>query len=225
MAAVASQNPSRFVQAERSARLLGNTWMQLSALVWSAALNPSRWTLVSLHRLLRLTGWRRVPFVPRQIAGDAALGLTAAGLRGPEIVELALVADRPNVTLDVAQRHLDDPRTTVAARDAALSAIAKLGTTRSRELLHRASRRGDEAGVRARSLLGDQQAGGALSDREVEVLDLAGRGLTNKEIAARLFLSQHTVARHLANSREKLGAANRTEAATKLVELGSSQDR
>jgi len=44
-------------------------------------------------------------------------------------------------------------------------------------------------------------------------------GLTNREIAERLSLSQHTIARHLANARTKLGAANRTEAAMKLEEL------
>ena len=44
-------------------------------------------------------------------------------------------------------------------------------------------------------------------------------GLTNREIAERLTLSQHTIARHLANARVKLGAANRTEAALKLEQL------
>lgn len=46
---------------------------------------------------------------------------------------------------------------------------------------------------------------------------MAGSGLTNREIGAKLALSPHTVARHLANARGKLGAANRTEAATRLA--------
>ncbi len=54
-----------------------------------------------------------------------------------------------------------------------------------------------------------------LSERELEVLDLAAEGLTNKEIGAKLFLSPHTIARHLANARSKLGAANRAEAAAR----------
>ncbi|MGH2471643.1 MAG: response regulator transcription factor [Candidatus Limnocylindria bacterium] len=58
-----------------------------------------------------------------------------------------------------------------------------------------------------------------LSEREVEVVQLAAAGGTNRDIAERLSLSQHTVARHLANARGKLGAANRTEAAVKLEEL------
>jgi LuxR family maltose regulon positive regulatory protein len=61
----------------------------------------------------------------------------------------------------------------------------------------------------------------ALSDRELEVLQIAAAGATNREIAERLNLSQHTIARHLANARAKLGAANRREAAAKLEQLDS----
>ncbi len=59
----------------------------------------------------------------------------------------------------------------------------------------------------------------ALSERELEFVDLARRGLTNKDIAARLSLSPHTIARHLSNARAKLGAANRAEAAAKFEEM------
>jgi DNA-binding NarL/FixJ family response regulator len=58
-----------------------------------------------------------------------------------------------------------------------------------------------------------------LSERELEVVDLARHGLTNRAIAERLSLSPHTVARHLANARVKLGAANRAEAAAKFEEM------
>ena len=58
-----------------------------------------------------------------------------------------------------------------------------------------------------------------LTERELEVVQSAVAGLTNREIAERLSLSQHTIARHLANARAKLGAANRTEAVVKLEEL------
>ena len=58
-----------------------------------------------------------------------------------------------------------------------------------------------------------------MTEREIEVLQLAAHGLTNREIAERLSLSPHTIARHLANARAKLGAANRTEAALKLEQL------
>jgi DNA-binding NarL/FixJ family response regulator len=64
-----------------------------------------------------------------------------------------------------------------------------------------------------------RSAGTSLSERELEVLDLARHGLTNRDIAERLSLSHHTIARHLANARAKLGAANRAEAAAKFEEM------
>ena len=63
-------------------------------------------------------------------------------------------------------------------------------------------------------LEGEQEAPGedSLSDREREVLVLVAEGLGDKEIAERLVLSPHTVHRHVANIRTKLGAASRTAA-------------
>ena len=59
-----------------------------------------------------------------------------------------------------------------------------------------------------------QQAPGRLSLREIEVLRLVSHGLTNKEIATELGLSQHTVHRHVSNIRTKLNAPSRAAAAT-----------
>ena len=55
---------------------------------------------------------------------------------------------------------------------------------------------------------------GGLSRRELEVLDLVARGLTNREIAGRLVLSEHTVNRHVANILRKLGLSSRAAAAS-----------
>ena len=54
---------------------------------------------------------------------------------------------------------------------------------------------------------------GELTKREVEVLRLLGEGLTNAEIAARLFISTKTVATHVGNIFAKLHLRNRAEAA------------
>jgi DNA-binding NarL/FixJ family response regulator len=54
---------------------------------------------------------------------------------------------------------------------------------------------------------------GGLSPRELDVVKLAARGLTNAEIAAELFISVGTVKTHLGSVQNKLGARNRVEIA------------
>ncbi len=53
-----------------------------------------------------------------------------------------------------------------------------------------------------------------LTDRELEILNSAARGLTNKEIGKVLFISDRTVQGHLQNVYQKLGVGTRTEAVT-----------
>jgi len=59
-----------------------------------------------------------------------------------------------------------------------------------------------------------------LTDREVEILALAGKGLTNKAIGVWLHISDRTVQNHLAHIFQKLQAASRTEAVMRAVSLG-----
>jgi len=59
-----------------------------------------------------------------------------------------------------------------------------------------------------------------LTTRERQVLTLLGEGLVNKEIAARLGISEHTVKTHLAAIYEKLDASNRAEAVARGLRRG-----
>jgi DNA-binding CsgD family transcriptional regulator/tetratricopeptide (TPR) repeat protein len=59
-----------------------------------------------------------------------------------------------------------------------------------------------------------------LSSREVQILGLVANGLSNREIGAELFISEHTAANHIRSILRKSGCANRTEAASYAHRLG-----
>ena len=59
-----------------------------------------------------------------------------------------------------------------------------------------------------------------ISKRELEVLLLLGKGLSNQEIADTLFVSQNTIKTHTSRLFEKLDVKNRTQAMLKAQEMG-----
>ncbi len=62
--------------------------------------------------------------------------------------------------------------------------------------------------------------GGLLSRREREVAAMVASGMTNKQIAQRLFIAERTAEGHVERIRNKLGVRSRTEVATWAVEHG-----
>jgi pimeloyl-ACP methyl ester carboxylesterase/DNA-binding CsgD family transcriptional regulator len=66
----------------------------------------------------------------------------------------------------------------------------------------------------------ESAAAALLSRREREVLKLVAHGLTDREIAQQLIVSPHTVHRHVANIRHKLGRGSRTAAVAEAARLG-----
>jgi DNA-binding CsgD family transcriptional regulator len=128
---------------------------------------------------------------------DALAGFTQAGLP----LEAALC----RLELATACREARPDVAAVEAR-AALAAFERL----------QASRQADAATALLRQLgerVGPPRAaGGLLTKREQEVLDLVGAGLSNPEIADRLFISRKTVEHHVGNLLAKLGLRNRAEA-------------
>ncbi|MGH9136937.1 MAG: response regulator transcription factor, partial [Acidimicrobiales bacterium] len=105
------------------------------------------------------------------------------------------------VTLGLACRASGDEETAAMELDAARLAFSNLGAGPDLANVERA--------------IAPQPAGqpGGLSTREVEVLALVAAGHTNREIAAALIVSEHTVARHIQNIFTKLGVSTRTAAA------------
>ena len=65
-----------------------------------------------------------------------------------------------------------------------------------------------------------QQQTLGITARELEILTLVARGLSNREIATQLFVSENTVKTHCSRAFDKLGAARRTQAVQRGKELG-----
>ncbi len=98
-----------------------------------------------------------------------------------------------------AHRALDEDEAALLEEELAESAFAERGARPALAALHR------ERGAADRGDL-------PLSEREVEVLRLVSRGITNREIAGELHLSEKTVARHLSNIFTKLDVPSRAAA-------------
>jgi DNA-binding CsgD family transcriptional regulator len=112
---------------------------------------------------------------------------------------------RCRVLIGGALRALGDARSAHAELDEARRVFRELGTPAEDP---------EEARLRGPA------APRGLTDREVEVLRLVATGRTNPEIAADLFLSEKTVARHLSNIFTKLDVPTRTAAAAFAFEHG-----
>ena len=77
------------------------------------------------------------------------------------------------------------------------------------------------AGVFGDQLAGvDDELSEEITSRETEVLRMLAEGLVNKDIAARLGISEHTVKFHISSILDKLGASTRTEAVTLGIRRG-----
>jgi DNA-binding CsgD family transcriptional regulator/predicted negative regulator of RcsB-dependent stress response len=125
--------------------------------------------------------------------GFAKAGLPMEAARAGLALARALASERPEVARAEAGAALDAFTRLRAARDAdAAAAVLR------------------QLGVRAAV---PRPRGGVLTVREEEVLDLLGRGLSNPQIADRLFISRNTVEHHVANILAKLGLRSRAAAA------------
>jgi len=117
-------------------------------------------------------------------------------------------AARVRVLIGLACRELGDHDTATSDLDAARSVFRQLGAAP------------DIARVEALSPTAGPEAPMGLTGREVEVLALVATGKTNREIAAALVISEHTVARHVQNILAKLGVSSRTAASAFAFEHG-----
>ena len=156
---------------------------------------PGHWALGTLHSLM-IAALSLLPsfLVAQDQPGKAIYERAHATLRealGPEQLDALLVAGR--------QLPRDELGTLVAP-SAALSSLSNAGKSQPNT--------------------GQSSDTHGLTDREVEVVQLAALGLSDAEIAARLFISPRTVSRHLLSAYRKLNVRTRTAAGAAAAALG-----
>jgi NarL family two-component system response regulator LiaR len=181
-----------------------------------------------------------------EVIGEAADGLEAvdkAQELDPDVVLMDLVMPRkggieaiteiceqePDARILVLTSFTDDDKVFPAIKAGALGYLLK--DSEPRELLQaiRSVYEGSPslAPTIARKLMRDIQrpsdlplAEQPLTEREVEVIRLLARGLSNHEIADQLVVSERTVRAHVSNILDKLHLANRTQAALYAIREG-----
>ncbi len=169
---------------------------------------------------------------PRAAAGraQALVALAEGDAAGAAQLARTAIADATSVgaTLEAARARLVAGRALVTSdRDAGVAELQlaaeqaqSCGSPRVRDEALRELRR---AGVRVGR--GGPRAPGqpgldALSPREREMAELVAEGLTNREIAARVFLSEKTVETHLTRVFQKLGVRSRAQVAAAVARAG-----
>lgn len=142
---------------------------------------------------------------------EAARPHLDAGLSTFMQLEMPYEAARTRLMIAEALRD-HTPEAAVVEAQAALNTFEQFGANRDAD---RAAALLRTLGVRATRTGARSQE--PVTKREREVLDLLGEGLSNPEIAERLFISRKTVEHHVSSILTKLGLRNRTEAAAEAV--------
>jgi DNA-binding NarL/FixJ family response regulator len=147
--------------------------------------------------------------IPKAKPDAVIVDLSLEGRSGLELVK-TLRTHFPKLPVVVYTMHEEAIYAQRALADGACDYVTKQQpTTKLVAALHQAiggRKPGTRAGAAGRAAA--PLPLGRLSDRELEVLELRGQGLTGDHIAARLHLSRKTVDSHLEHIKHKLGLAN-----------------
>ena len=171
-------------------------------------------------------------------AGDGLAALAAVARTRPDLVLLDLrmpVLDGVGTIERLAAEHPDVRVLVLTTYDEDVDIVRAVEAGATGYLLKDVPReelfRGIRAAARGEPVLAPSVAARLMgrlrtppqdvpSDRELEVLGLVARGLTNRAIAQELFISEATVKTHLVHAFAKLGVDDRTAAVTVALERG-----
>jgi DNA-binding CsgD family transcriptional regulator len=133
---------------------------------------------------------------------------------------------RAQLPMELARTRLEMARA-VAGRSPEVAVAEAKAALEEFERLE-AARHADAAAALLRALGAPVRTGpkgvGALTRREAEILQLLGAGLSNPEIAERLYITRKTVETHVSNLLAKLGLRNRAEAAAFATRQSSARN-
>jgi len=190
----------------------------VDARIAEQSLDGARAAASALDAIAAIPGRDRVAALATAAHGRVALaegGETATALLQGAVNCFAALGLR----LDAARARLDLARSLAPSFPEVAVDTARHAHTELEAL--GAMRAADEAAALLRSLGAKSRAGpratGLLTRRELDVLRLLGEGLSNREIAERLFISPKTAEHHLSRIYSKLGVNTRTEAASYAV--------
>jgi two-component system, NarL family, response regulator LiaR len=207
-------------------------------------MNPIRLLIVDDHAIVR-QGLRAIIRVTAdlELVGEADNGRTAADLAAtlkPDVVLMDLVMPELDGVKAIAQIKQQQPAiriialTTFAEADLVLGAVQAGADgyllkdvdveelTRAIRTVHNGQPYLHPEATRhlLQATAHPDLAPDRLTSREQEVLALVARGLTNRQIADSLAISEKTVSVHVSNMLSKLGLASRTQAALYAVRIG-----
>jgi NarL family two-component system response regulator LiaR len=132
----------------------------------------------------------------------------------------------PHTQVVVLTAHTDEARVVAALRAGAIGYVRKDANPDLLLAAVRAAARGQSlldpaiAGSVLQDLVRDTKVRHDLTEREMEVLRLLAHGLTNREIATELVVSEETVKTHVGNILAKLHLAHRTQAVIHALQQG-----
>ncbi|WP_165977802.1 response regulator transcription factor [Nonomuraea diastatica] len=139
---------------------------------------------------------------------------------------LNLLETWPGVKVVVLTAH-DDPRLLWSLFSAGANACLAKGTRRDelaaviRGLREEGDRITISAPRRTITLFGAEGGcGNIVTARELEIVELVSRGLSNSQISSKLFITQSTVKRHLTNIYAKLDVTSRIGAVNRAIQIG-----
>ena len=162
---------------------------------------------------LAMEGVNRCRGLVTAAEGDVAAALAELELAVGEQPTPAWVFERARTLLCLGsmQRQVKQKRAARDALEQALATFEELGARLWAE----------KARAELRRISGRRRASEEVTETEERVAVLAGRGRSNKEIAAELHMSVHTVGAHLSRVYRKLGIRSRSELASRLAQRDS----